>query len=421
MVAQAEANKQVVRRWVHEVFNEHRLDSVEKLKVPDYVDWNPYPGQDIALSGFKAVLRSYLESFPDFRYDVDEELAEGDIVVCIGKWSGTHRATYMGIPPTGKQLSARRIDIVRLAGDKMTERWGTGNELKMLRLLGVAKDAAHSFEGSDLEVLVRRFVAEVLQEKNLAAVDELVHPDAHGRVVGSLVLLALTAALDDVHFAVGEIAVDATVARAELVVEGRHVRDLWGMTGQGADIRVTADLTLEAQSGLIVDLDLRFDLDKLAEQLGVARELLDAGAPRMRPTGTAGDGRFILRSLFNDVLNGRQLHHMDRLIATGATDFLQESLTTMALLHAFPDFQFNIERVIIDGSRVTVLAAFAGTHTRELLGTAPTGKGVITRSISLFTVVDGVITDAIYNFDLHTLLSQLDIFPAEGRFTDSAV
>ncbi|MEY8042904.1 ester cyclase [Saccharopolyspora cebuensis] len=420
MSTQRDANLNVVRRWVDEVFNQHQLESVEHLKVPDYVDWNPYPGQDIALAGFKAVLASWTKAFPDFRYDVDEELAEGDIVVCIGKWYGTHTEQYMGMPPTGTKLSARRIDIVRLAGDKMTERWGTGNELQMLKFLGVAKPAVALDRADGPEGVLRRFVTEVLENKNLASIDELVDQDARGTATEMITFIALSAVLDGMTASIDQLSVDGDRVSSTLSIRGVFAREFWDTAPDGEPIEVQGALSARLNGGKIVELDLDLPLEPIAVRLGLPADLLSSATTTVAPTGSPGDGRFVLRSFVQDVLNQHRLHKVSGLVVDRARDYLQESLTTAALFAAFPDHQFNIERVVIDGQRVTVLATFAGTHRGAFLGIEPSGRGVTTRSISLFTVEDGKITDLIFNFDLHTLLTQLGAFPDAGTFGATA-
>ena len=49
--------------------------------------------------------------------------AEGDKVAV--RWSGraTHKGEYMGIVPTGKQVTVTGISIIRIVGSKIGEEW----------------------------------------------------------------------------------------------------------------------------------------------------------------------------------------------------------------------------------------------------------------------------------------------------------
>jgi ketosteroid isomerase-like protein len=52
----------------------------------------------------------FRDSFPDFRMEVEDVIAEGDKVVGHFKCSGTHRGEWRGIRPTGRRFE--RVDEV---------------------------------------------------------------------------------------------------------------------------------------------------------------------------------------------------------------------------------------------------------------------------------------------------------------------
>lgn len=401
-------NVAVLQAWTQEVFNQHRLDRVEHLKVPDYVDWNPYPGQNIALSGFKAVLERWLEAFPDFRYDPHEELGDGDTVICLGAWYGTQTGPFMGRPPTGREMSARRVDIVRLSGPMMVERWGTGTELQMLEYLDVLHSTGNNPPATEAEA-VTRLVNETLADRNLASVDELVGRDALCNIRELTELLLLAASLENVSWTVNETDGDDGV---NVTLTGTRQKAVWGSPADGSDLTLTARFAVDVNAGVINHLTVRFDRQALAERLGVDPGVLVASG--IQPTHTAGDARFVMRAVVQDLFNNRDFDVTARTYSENATGYIQEALTWYAFLTGFPDYQFNIERVLIDGERVIVLTTFAGTHTGRFADVEPTGRGVVTRSISVFAVRDGVAYDAWYTFDIHTLLTQLDAFPLSG-------
>ena len=51
--------------------------------------------------------------------------------------TGTHNGAFQGIPPTGKTLTWTGITIVRIAGDRIVERWANVDVLSILTQLGV--------------------------------------------------------------------------------------------------------------------------------------------------------------------------------------------------------------------------------------------------------------------------------------------
>ena len=62
-------------------------------------------------------------AFPDQEYHIDLILAKGDTVVTFQTYTGTHRDTIMGIPPTGRTVAVPEAAIYRLEGDLIAEQW----------------------------------------------------------------------------------------------------------------------------------------------------------------------------------------------------------------------------------------------------------------------------------------------------------
>jgi len=42
-------------------------------------------------------------------------------------YEGTHTATYLGVPATGRRLRFTSCDIFRIANGKLVEHWGMGD------------------------------------------------------------------------------------------------------------------------------------------------------------------------------------------------------------------------------------------------------------------------------------------------------
>ena len=80
----------------------------------------------------------FRQALPDWHADIEVLIAEGDSVAELFTASGIHRAELMGAPPTGKTLTLRGINIFRIDGDKLVERWGCLDQLGLLRQLGLA-------------------------------------------------------------------------------------------------------------------------------------------------------------------------------------------------------------------------------------------------------------------------------------------
>jgi predicted ester cyclase len=138
-----EDNKALFRRWC-EVISENRLDRVEEIIAPDEVDHALPPGVPAGLEGVKLVFRLLHTAFPDLHIQIDDLVAENDKVVGRVTARGTHQGEFMGIAPTGKPVSFNAIDVVRIAGGKIVERWSQVDNLGLLQQLGAVPAAGQA-------------------------------------------------------------------------------------------------------------------------------------------------------------------------------------------------------------------------------------------------------------------------------------
>jgi predicted ester cyclase len=82
------------------------------------------------------MLRSYYDSFPDMRHDLQEVLPSGGYVTVRLVVYATHRGTYEGIAATGRQVAVGAIHILRVANGKVVEWWAAEDDLGLLRQIG---------------------------------------------------------------------------------------------------------------------------------------------------------------------------------------------------------------------------------------------------------------------------------------------
>jgi hypothetical protein len=75
--------------------------------------------------------------FPDFSVTNEEVIASGDKVVVRSTARGTHTGTFVGIPPTGKQVAFAAIDIHRVVDGQIAEIWHVEELLSLLIQIGV--------------------------------------------------------------------------------------------------------------------------------------------------------------------------------------------------------------------------------------------------------------------------------------------
>jgi steroid delta-isomerase-like uncharacterized protein len=135
-------NKAVAMRFF-EAFNARDLDAFDEILAPDAVDHDPQnPFREMrGPEGAKRNAQMYHAAFSDGRFEVHEQLAEGDCVVTRWTAKGTNDGELMGMPPTGKSVEIDGIGIDRIADGKVVESWGCWDTLGMMQQLGVVPEA----------------------------------------------------------------------------------------------------------------------------------------------------------------------------------------------------------------------------------------------------------------------------------------
>ena len=103
MASVEERNKASIVRFYDEIINQGNVAVVDELMEPNFVHYGEtlFPrieGSEAIKAGVLGVKNAY----PDGHTVVEDMVAEGDTVVCLLSWRGTHRGPFMGIPPTGR-------------------------------------------------------------------------------------------------------------------------------------------------------------------------------------------------------------------------------------------------------------------------------------------------------------------------------
>ena len=132
-----EDNKAIARRALEEVWSQGKLDVIDEIFAADFV-LHVAGSPDIhGPEGYKQFVADARSAFPDLQFTIEDQIAESDKVVTRYTFTGTHKGDFMGIPPTGVQVTVTGIDIDRIAGGKIVEEWTSYDALGMLQQLGV--------------------------------------------------------------------------------------------------------------------------------------------------------------------------------------------------------------------------------------------------------------------------------------------
>jgi steroid delta-isomerase-like uncharacterized protein len=133
-------NKEIVRRFYEEVFNQRNVDAIDELVHLEFTNHDPTPVASRDPESMKQFIHTITQAFPDHHHAIEDLIAEGDKVVMRCTLTGTHQGLFPGfldMPPTGKSICQRQIHILRVQDSKVAEHWVIRDDLTMMQQLGL--------------------------------------------------------------------------------------------------------------------------------------------------------------------------------------------------------------------------------------------------------------------------------------------
>ncbi|MDX2727401.1 MULTISPECIES: ester cyclase [Streptomyces] len=137
VVRDEQLNQTLSRRFFHEIAVGGNLDAIGEVFAIDYADHDIAKEEDtvIGSGGLRDDLIRWRAAF-DFSFDLDRQICEGDDVVTLWTWTGTHKGDFMGIPPTGRQCIMTGTTIFRFRDGRIQEGWWHEDIMGLMRQLG---------------------------------------------------------------------------------------------------------------------------------------------------------------------------------------------------------------------------------------------------------------------------------------------
>ena len=138
----AEQCKTIARRFIEELWHGRRLELADELFAPDCVTHQLRSGAaDVGVPRPPALVKrhvaDWLAAFPDLRFDIEQMIAEGDTVATRCTMRGTHTGAWLGVAPTGRQVTVRMIVIQRIVAGQIAEDWVLVESLGLFQQLGL--------------------------------------------------------------------------------------------------------------------------------------------------------------------------------------------------------------------------------------------------------------------------------------------
>jgi steroid delta-isomerase-like uncharacterized protein len=134
----ADAMTTLITRYFQEVWNEGRVDALDDLLTPDYLNHSPStPNPPRGPAGLKPIVRAMREAIPDLHYEILDLIATHDKAAVHLRVTGTQTGPLFGIPATGQRIDVRQMQIEWIKDGRIWQHWRITDELALMRQLRV--------------------------------------------------------------------------------------------------------------------------------------------------------------------------------------------------------------------------------------------------------------------------------------------
>ena len=131
-----DSNVERMRMFVERVQEQGRLELIEALVRPDFLNHTVEPGQRDDRAGIGETVAAMHEAFSDLRIEILHCLGDGEFVATHKVFRGRHTGPWFGIPPAGNPVEFRVIDLVRYRDEQWAEHWSVADAVTLLRQTG---------------------------------------------------------------------------------------------------------------------------------------------------------------------------------------------------------------------------------------------------------------------------------------------
>ncbi|MFD8208214.1 ester cyclase [Streptomyces sp. NPDC059695] len=128
------------RRFFELVSAPGELAPLDEVLAEGYHDHDPTnPNDSVGMDAVRRQAEMWRAAF-DFTFTVEDQIADGDRVCSRWTWNGTHVGDFMGLQPTGMEVSMTGMLVQRFREDgKAVEGWWMYDMLGLMGQLGAVE------------------------------------------------------------------------------------------------------------------------------------------------------------------------------------------------------------------------------------------------------------------------------------------
>lgn len=132
----------LVERFYYDLWNTGNETVAWEILHPAFRFRASLGPEKIGPGGFIEYMRLIRTALSDYRCTIQEMLESGERVAARLRFGGVHRATFFGIPPTGREVVWSGAAFFRITGHQIVSLWVLGDVDAVKRQLGVASTSS---------------------------------------------------------------------------------------------------------------------------------------------------------------------------------------------------------------------------------------------------------------------------------------
>lgn len=115
-------NEKIIRRYFDEVWNHGKLEVLDEIIDPNYINHSPgIPNPPAGPNGLKPIISAIRTGFPDLHFQIEDLVISDNKVAVRCTMQGTHLGDLFGIAPTGKKIKINQMQIEHIKNGKIIE------------------------------------------------------------------------------------------------------------------------------------------------------------------------------------------------------------------------------------------------------------------------------------------------------------